>query len=88
VVAAARTRRLPLSIPTEVEEEAGAGVTGLAEGHRISVEATDYPREVAEMSLAHAIGSAVEAAYRRGDLFDKRRALMADWAEFCGKGAG
>jgi integrase len=45
-------------------------------------EKTDYPREVAEMALAHAIGSKVEAAYRRGDLFDKRRNLMADWAAF------
>jgi hypothetical protein len=34
------------------------------------------------MSLAHAIGNKVEAAYRRGDLFDKRRRLMADWAAF------
>ena len=43
-------------------------------------EATDYPRDVAEMALAHAIGDKVEAAYRRGDLFEKRRALMQDWA--------
>jgi integrase len=47
-------------------------------------EHTDFPREVAEMALAHAIGDKVEAAYRRGDLFDKRRALMALWAQFCG----
>ncbi len=46
-------------------------------------EHTDYPREVAEMALAHAIRDQVEAAYRRGDLFDKRRALMADWDKFC-----
>jgi integrase len=45
-------------------------------------ERTAYPRDVAEMALAHAIGDKVEAAYRRGDLFDKRRALMADWAAF------
>lgn len=43
-------------------------------------EQTDYPREVAEMALAHAIGSKVEAAYRRGDLFGKRTQLMLDWA--------
>jgi integrase len=43
-------------------------------------EQTDYPREVAEMALAHAIGNKVEAAYRRGDLFDKRKQLMQDWA--------
>lgn len=46
-------------------------------------ERTDYPNEVAEMALAHAIGDKVEAAYRRGDLFDKRRRMMDDWALFC-----
>jgi integrase len=46
-------------------------------------EQTNYPRDVAEMALAHAIGDKVEAAYRRGDLFDKRTALMDDWANFC-----
>src|SRR5215813_5817286 len=43
------------------------------------------PREVAEMALAHAIPSAVEAAYRRGDLFEKRRTLMDAWAAYCAK---
>jgi hypothetical protein len=37
------------------------------------------------MALAHAIPDAVEAAYRRGDLFDKRRKLMAAWAAHCDK---
>ena len=46
-------------------------------------ERTSYPREVCEMALAHAVGDKVEAAYRRGDLFEKRRRLMADWAKFC-----
>jgi integrase len=45
----------------------------------------NYPRDVAEMALAHAIGDRVEAAYRRGDLFEKRRRLMADWATFCSR---
>lgn len=45
-------------------------------------ERTNYPREVAEMALAHAISNKVEAAYRRGDLFDKRRRMMDDWAAF------
>lgn len=45
-------------------------------------ERTAYPSEVREMALAHAIGNDTEAAYRRGDLFDKRRILMADWAAF------
>jgi len=46
-------------------------------------ERTNYPREVSEMALAHAIGDKVEAAYRRGDLFEKRRRLMNEWAKFC-----
>jgi integrase len=50
-----------------------------------AAERTNFPREVAEMALAHAIGDAVEAAYRRGDLFEKRRRLMDAWAEFCAK---
>jgi integrase len=48
-----------------------------------AAEATSHPTEVAEMALAHAVGDKVEAAYRRGDLFEKRRRLMADWASFC-----
>ncbi|MFZ4603347.1 MAG: tyrosine-type recombinase/integrase [Caulobacterales bacterium] len=46
-------------------------------------ECTSYPNEVSEMALAHVIGDKTEAAYRRGDLFEKRRALMADWAIYC-----
>jgi integrase len=48
-----------------------------------AAERTAYPREVVEMALAHAIDNKVEAAYRRGDLFEKRRRLMVDWARFC-----
>jgi integrase len=48
-----------------------------------AAERTNFPSEVAEMALAHVVGSKVEAAYRRGDLFEKRRRLMDDWAEFC-----
>jgi integrase len=48
-----------------------------------AAEQTNYPREVVEMALAHAIGNKVEAAYRRGDLFEKRRQLMETWARFC-----
>jgi integrase len=46
-------------------------------------EQTDTPRAVAEMALAHTIGSIVEAAYRRGDLLEKRKALMDQWGFFC-----
>jgi len=42
---------------------------------------------VAEMALAHAIPNAVEAAYRRGDLFEKRRRLMDAWATYCSRPA-
>lgn len=47
-----------------------------------SAEFTSHSNEVAEMALSHAVGDKVEAAYRRGDLFDKRVSLMADWAAF------
>ena len=48
-----------------------------------AAESTPYEREVVEMALAHSIGDKVEAAYRRGDLLEKRRRLMEDWAAFC-----
>jgi integrase len=46
-------------------------------------EQTDTPRAVAEMALAHTIGSVVEAAYRRGDLLEKRKILMDRWGFYC-----
>ncbi|AKH38172.1 MULTISPECIES: tyrosine-type recombinase/integrase [Nitrosomonas] len=49
-----------------------------------AAEKTQYPREVCEQALAHAIG-AVEGAYRRSDLFNKRRILMNDWADYLNK---
>ena len=49
-----------------------------------AAERTAYAREVVEMALAHTIENKVEAAYRRGDLFEKRRRLMTEWAGFCG----
>jgi integrase len=48
-----------------------------------AAERTAFAAEVAEMALAHAVGDKVEAAYRRGDLFQKRRQIMEAWAEFC-----
>jgi integrase len=48
-----------------------------------AAETTHFPNHVIEMALAHAISSSVEAAYRRGDLFEKRRELMATWADYC-----
>jgi integrase len=48
-----------------------------------AAERTDFPNEVVEMALAHTISNKVEAAYRRGDLFEKRRALAQAWTDFC-----
>ena len=50
-------------------------------------ERTNFPREVCEAALAHMVGNQVEAAYRRGDLFEKRRLLMTEWAKFCSRPA-
>jgi integrase len=48
-----------------------------------AAEETDYPNALSEMALAHKISNDVEAAYRRGDMFEKRRAMMQDWATLC-----
>jgi integrase len=48
-----------------------------------AAETTAYPTELVEMALSHAVSNKVEAAYRRGDLFEKRRRLMDDWAAYC-----
>jgi integrase len=66
----------------------GAGIT--VHGFRScfrdwAAERTTFPNHVVEMALAHAIGNAVEKAYRRGDLFEKRRLLMAAWAAYLTK---
>ena len=62
----------------------GATVHGFRSTFRDwAAECTSAPREIAEMCLAHEVGSAVERAYRRSDLFDKRRALMDQWGRFC-----
>jgi integrase len=50
-------------------------------------EETNFPNDVCEMALAHTVGSAVEQAYRRGDMFAKRRKLAEAWAAYCGRGA-
>jgi integrase len=49
-----------------------------------AAEATNFPREAAELALAHAVGDSVERAYQRGDLLEKRRKLMEAWARYCG----
>jgi hypothetical protein len=52
-----------------------------------AAERTSFPREVVEMALAHRVGTAVELAHRRSDLFEHRRRLMDDWAKYCAKSA-
>ena len=63
------------------------GIGAVPHGFRSSfrdwaAERTDVPREVCEIALAHVNSDRVEAAYRRSDLFEKRRSLMADWAHY------
>jgi integrase len=52
-----------------------------------ATERTNYPREVVELCLSHVQGDALERAYQRGDILDKRRRLMQEWADFCEHGA-
>ena len=69
-------------------------VPSTAHGFRSSfrdwaAEETDHPREVVEAALAHVVKNKVEAAYRRTDLFERRRRLMDEWAEYlAGRRAG
>jgi integrase len=46
-------------------------------------EQTEFPRELAEKALSHSLSSQVEAAYQRGDMFEKRRTLMSAWSNYC-----
>jgi integrase len=63
---------------------AGATVHGFRSSFRDwAAEQTSYPQELCEIALAHAVGNKVEAAYRRGDMMEKRRRLMDDWAAYC-----
>ena len=65
------------------------GIDAVPHGFRSSfrdwaAECTDAPREVCELALAHVNRDQVEAAYQRSDLFERRRALIADWAAYIG----
>ena len=78
----------PLSDMTLVMLLRRMEVPATAHGFRSSFrdwasERTNFPAEVAEMALAHTVRNKVEAAYRRGDLLEKRRGLMLAWADFC-----
>ena len=68
------------------------GIAAVPHGFRSSfrdwaAEETDHPREVAEAALAHKVGNQIEAAYRRSDLFERRRILMHDWERYLAQGA-
>jgi integrase len=52
-----------------------------------AAERTSVPNHVVEQALSHAVGNKFEAAYRRSDLFEKRRKLMSDWAAWCARPA-
>ena len=63
------------------------GIGAVPHGFRSSfrdwaAERTDVPREVCELALAHVNSDRVEAAYRRTDLFDRRRQLMQSWSDY------
>jgi integrase len=67
-------------------------VDGTMHGFRSSFgdwagELTQFPRDVAELALAHKVGDETERAYRRGDAIKKRRALMEAWSIYCGSEA-
>jgi integrase len=83
-----RTAGKPLSDSAMLKALQRLGVTGVTHGFRSAfrdwgAETTDYPNEVLEMALAHTISNKAEAAYRRGDLLQKRHDLMADWCSYC-----
>jgi integrase len=62
----------------------GVTVHGFRSSFRTwSAERTNYPREICEVALAHAVGDETERAYQRGDLLAKRRRLMEQWSAFC-----
>ena len=64
--------------------QTGVTVHGFRSTFRVwAAEQTTYPKELPEMALAHSVGNAVETAYQRSDLFERRRAVMADWANWC-----
>jgi integrase len=77
----------PLSNMTFLMLMRRMGFTAVPHGFRSSFrdwtsEQTNFPNEVCEMALAHAIRDKAEAAYRRGDLLGKRRRLMEDWSNY------
>jgi len=80
-------KNMPLRVLNNITGN-GATVHGFRSSFRDwAAERTNFPREVAEKALAHAVADATERAYQRGDFFDKRRRLMDSWADYCSKPA-
>lgn len=81
-------RNQPLSDQTLTKLLREMGEPYTAHGFRSSFrdwvsEETNHPSDVAEAALAHTVANKVEAAYRRGNLLEKRRLMMEDWANYC-----
>jgi integrase len=81
-------RPLDLKTLSRVLKTMGVRDTATAHGFRSSfrdwgAEEGDYPNELLEMAIAHAVSDKVEAAYRRGNMLAKRHQLMADWEAYC-----
>jgi integrase len=72
--------------PRWTDPKSGRSITphGLRATFRTWGEDVGFPRDLLEESLGHQVGTAVERAYRRTDSFDRRRAIMEAWADFCG----
>ena len=86
VFAGARGGPLGATAMLRVLRRMGVGVTGHGFRSTFSdwcAERTNFPSEVREMALAHAVSNRVEAAYRRGDMFEKRRQLAEAWSRWC-----
>ena len=80
-------RRKPLGSSAMLDLLRALKIAAVPHGFRSSfrdcaAEETDHPREVIEAALAHVVQNKVEAAYRRTDLFERRRVLMDDWAAY------
>jgi integrase len=86
-----RGGRKPLNINTMLQllerMEVKATVHGMRSTFRDWAGETGQPADIAEAALAHQLGGKVQQAYQRGDLLERRRRLMAAWAEFCAKPA-
>jgi integrase len=96
ILTAAHSGKVPGATWAEIDLDAGPWVVPaerikMGKEHRVPLSASaiallkELPREVCEHALAHSLPDKVEAAYRRGDLLDKRVQLMKAWADYCAK---